>query len=403
VKLSESGGRLVMLAFGTRPEAIKMAPLVRELLRSDHYRPYVLVTAQHREMLDQVLSHFEIAPDRDLNLMEPGQTLERLTARTLTGVSQVLRDVRPAALLIQGDTTTTFAAALAAFYEDVPVVHVEAGLRTGKTRSPFPEEMNRVLTSRMASLHLPPTSTSAKNLLDEGIPRASICVTGNTVIDALQQTIAMGEDWDDPMLSAVRSIEGRMILVTAHRRESWGAPMREASWAIRDILETFEDVHVVFPLHRNPAVREAVGPALADHARAHLIDPAHYRNFTQLMAYAHIILTDSGGVQEEGPSLGKPVLVMRESTERPEALEAGTARLVGTSRARIFDEVATLLDDQDAYRRMANAVNPYGDGLSAARSVLALDYMFDIGPKPLDFSPGPFDVQSGELLTLAET
>jgi UDP-N-acetylglucosamine 2-epimerase (non-hydrolysing) len=392
----------VMLAFGTRPEAIKMAPIVKALRESDRYQAYVLVTAQHREMLDQVLSLFRIVPDQDLNLMESGQSLDRLTGRTLTGVSEALREVRPDALLVQGDTTTTFASALAAFYEDIPVVHVEAGLRTGEKRSPFPEEMNRVLTSRMARLHLPPTSTSARNLLNEGVAPETICVTGNTVIDALQQTIAMGGAWADPALAILSKAERRTILVTAHRRESWGQPLHDACWAIRDVLDAFEDVQVIFPVHRNPIVRESVAPALAGHPRAHLVEPADYGDFAQLMAAAHIILTDSGGVQEEGPSLGKPVLVLRESTERPEALRAGTAKLVGTSRTRIFAEVSELLNDQSAYLRMAEAVNPYGDGNAAARTLLALDHMLGFGPKPEDFTAVSLGSQSNQLLALSE-
>ena len=393
---------LVMLAFGTRPEAIKMAPIVRALHESERYQPYVLVTAQHREMLDQVLDLFGIVPDRDLNLMESGQTLDRLTARSVSGVSQVLRDVRPDALLVQGDTTTTFASALAAFYEDVPVVHVEAGLRTGHPRSPFPEEMNRVLTTRLASLHLPPTSTSARHLLDEGVDPATICVTGNTVIDALQQTLSLGHPWGDPTLELLAKTAHRSILVTAHRRESWGAPLSEVCWAIRDILETFDDVQVIFPMHRNPVVRDCVQPVLGHHPRAHLVEPASYQDFAALMAAAHIILTDSGGVQEEGPSLGKPVLVLRESTERPEALEAGTAKLVGTSRAGIFADVAVLLTDQAAYLRMAEAVNPYGDGRAAARTLLAVDHLLGFGPKPEDLSTISLDSQLNELLTFSE-
>ncbi len=402
VRVQERGRPVVMLAFGTRPEAIKMAPLVSALRESDRYQPYVLVTAQHREMLDQVLSLFGIVPDTDLNLMESGQSLDRLTGRTVTGVSAALREVRPDLLLVQGDTTTTFASALAGFYQDIPVVHVEAGLRTGETRSPFPEEMNRVLTSRMASLHLPPTSTSARNLLREGVPAESICVTGNTVIDALQQTIAMGSFWGDPALGVLATAQRRTILVTAHRRESWGGPLREASWAIRDVLDAFEDVQVIFPVHRNPVVRDSVAPALANHPRAHLVEPADYRDFAQLMAAAHIILTDSGGVQEEGPSLGKPVLVLRESTERPEALAAGTAKLVGTSRTRIVAELSTLLNDPAAYLRMAEATNPYGDGRASARSLLALDHLLGFGPKPEDFTPVSLVNEPDELLTLTE-
>lgn len=393
---------LVMLAFGTRPEAIKMAPLVKALRESDRYQPYVLVTAQHREMLDQVLHHFAIVPDMDLNLMEAGQSLDRLTSRTISGVSDVLREIQPDVLLVQGDTTTTFAAALAAFYQDVPMVHVEAGLRSGEKRSPFPEEMNRVLTSRMASLHLPPTSTSARNLLDEGVDPETICVTGNTVIDALQQTIAMGRAWGDPALEILSMAERRTILVTAHRRESWGNPLHEVCLAIRDVLNAFADVQVIFPMHRNPIVRDSVVPVLAEHPRAHLVEPADYRDFAQLMAAAYVILTDSGGVQEEGPSLGKPVLVLRESTERPEALEAGTAKLVGTCRPRIFAEVSELLDNQTAYAGMAEAVNPYGDGKAAIRSLLALDHMFGFGPKPQDFAPSSLDRQLNNLLTFSE-
>ena len=259
-----------------------------------------------------------------------------------------------------------------------------------------------MLTSRMASLHLPPTSTSARHLVDEGVEPEAICVTGNTVIDALQHALTMGHGWADPDLALLSTARLRTILVTAHRRESWERPLSEVCWAIRDVREAFDDVQVIFPMHRNPIVRDSVAPALADHPRAHLVEPAGYQDFAQLMAAAHIILTDSGGVQEEGPSLGRPVLVLRESTERPEALEAGTAKLVGTSRTRIFAEVSVLLNDQTAYVRMAEAANPYGDGRAAARTLLALDHMLGFGPKPEDFSPASLDSQVNELLTFSE-
>jgi len=362
-----------------------MAPLVAALKNSSTYRPYVLVTAQHREMLDQVMDIFDMRADEDLDLMEAGQTLDRLTGRAVAGVAACLRRLRPSALMVQGDTTTTFASALAAFYENVPVVHVEAGLRTGDVRSPFPEEMNRLLTSRMTQLHLPPTLRAAENLLVESYPANRICTTGNTVIDALLMTVEKKLPWSEPGLKDLFTRPTRKILVTTHRRESWGAPMREATSAILTILERTPDAEVIFPVHRNPIVREATAP-LAHHARAHLVEPVGYGDFAKMMSESYFILTDSGGVQEEGPTLGKPVLVMRETTERPEAVTAGTARLVGTSYDRILKESTSLLEDDAAYGGMANATNPYGDGRAAERTIQALDYMFDIGPKPDDFA-----------------
>ena len=364
----------VMSIFGTRPEAIKMAPVVRGLMQyTDEIETRTLVTAQHREMLDQVLHLFHIVPDYDLNIMAAGQTLFDITTRAMMGINEVFQQERPDLVLVHGDTTTTFAGALAAFYHQIPVGHVEAGLRTHDIYSPFPEEMNRRLTGGIATLHFAPTPTAHANLLAEGVPERRIFVTGNTVIDALHH-IVRPDYVLSTELAGVDFANHRVLLVTTHRRENLGEPMRHVYRAIRSIIEQMDDVEVVFPVHRNPKVREIVREELGGIPRVHLIDPLDYEPFANLMARVDIVLTDSGGIQEEAPSLGKPVLVLRDTTERPEAVTAGTVRLIGTDEQRVYDETMRLLTEPTAYTHMAEAVNPYGDGEASRRIIEAILY-----------------------------
>lgn len=366
----------VMLVFGTRPEAIKMAPLVRGLQAQPGLQTVVCVTAQHREMLDQVLQLFHIQPQHDLNLMKPGQDLYGLTGSILTGLKPVLQAQAPDLVLVHGDTTTTLAASLAAYYAGVRVGHVEAGLRTGKKRAPFPEEMNRRITGALADVHYAPTAVARHNLLREGVAPADILVTGNTVIDALLAVVQQLRE-DTRAQQALRERFAfldparRLILVTGHRRENFGEGFQHICEALADIAAEHPDVDILYPVHLNPHVRQPVAEILAARALAnvHLIDPVDYLPFVYLMDRSFLIVTDSGGVQEEAPSLGKPVLVMRETTERPEALEAGTVRLVGTSREKIVSETRRLLQDPAAYSAMARAHNPYGDGRAVSRIV----------------------------------
>ena len=376
----------IMLVFGTRPEAIKMAPLVKEFQKHpDTFQTIVCVTGQHREMLDQVLHIFDIHPDFDLNIMKQGQDLYDVTARVLTGMRDVLREAQPDVVLVHGDTTTSTAAALAAFYQQIPVGHVEAGLRTHNILSPWPEEMNRQITGRIASYHFAPTALSRQNLLLENVDDANITVTGNTVIDALYWVVDRIKN--DPSLDAEleevlrragydvnRLADGRpLVLITGHRRENFGDGFINMCTAIKQLTERYPNVDFVYPMHLNPNVRrpihEVFGDDLSNLGNMHFIEPLEYLSFVYLMEKSTIVLTDSGGIQEEAPGLGKPVLVMRDTTERPEALEAGTVKLVGTDREKIINEVSTLLDDAAAYARMSQAVNPYGDGLACSRIV----------------------------------
>ncbi|MDY6345591.1 MAG: UDP-N-acetylglucosamine 2-epimerase (non-hydrolyzing) [Succiniclasticum sp.] len=360
----------VMTVFGTRPEAIKMCPLVQELRRHpDTLEPIVAVTAQHREMLDQVLDLFGIVPDYDLNIMQGGQTLYDVTTRALTGLKEVMEKARPDLVLVHGDTTTTFAGALAAYYLQIPVGHVEAGLRTGNKYSPFPEEMNRKLTGAIADLHFAPTTTSRDNLLRENVDPAAIFVTGNTVIDALATTVRADYRFDDPVVEEALSRHPRLLVMTTHRRENLGEPMRHVYRAVKDALAQCPDVAAVFPVHKNPKVREVVQAELAGQDRVYLTEPMDYQPFANLMSRASVILTDSGGIQEEAPALGKPVLVLRGTTERPEAVAAGTVRLVGTDYDAVRNETLRLLTDRSYYQSMAEAVNPYGDGQACRRIV----------------------------------
>lgn len=371
-----------MTIFGTRPEAVKMAPVVQQLQQSEDFAPLVTVTAQHREMLDQVLALFAITPDRDLDIMRPEQSLVDITTRALAGLYQVLADLRPAMVLVQGDAHTTFIGALAAYYHRIPIGHVEAGLRTDDKYQPFPEEMNRRMTGALADLHFAATPAARRNLLREGMREDSIFVTGNTGIDALH---AVKDLPGIPRVAGVPALDGRrMLLVTTHRRENWGDPLREIYLALLDLLERFPDVEIVFSVHPNPAVRRTVADVLRGHPRAHLIEPPDYGPWVQLERQAYLILTDSGGIQEEATALGRPALVLRRKTERPEGVDAGTLKLVGTDRARIVGEASRLLTDPAAYRAMAQARNPFGDGRAAERIVQALRYYFKRSPQPPD-------------------
>lgn len=356
----------VLTVFGTRPEAIKLAPVILEIEKQKNYLDNIVcVTAQHRKMLDQVLEWFQIEPHFDLNLMKPNQGLAEFASRSLAAVSEILNEVRPDVVLVQGDTTTVMVAALAAFYQHIPIGHVEAGLRTQHRYNPFPEEINRRLTGVLATYHFAPTQRAADALRAEKVMDEDIFITGNTVVDALLMTIAR-----DARMDLDFNLNGRrMILVTAHRRESFGAPFESLCMALRDLAEQNKEVEIVYPVHLNPNVRDPVMRILAGRSRIHLIDPMRYEQFCHLMAKADLILTDSGGIQEEAPVLGKPTLVMRETTERLEAIEAGTARLVGTDRNEIVAETERLLYDKDAYRTMAQAGSPFGDGHAAERIV----------------------------------
>jgi UDP-N-acetylglucosamine 2-epimerase (non-hydrolysing) len=361
---------LVMTIFGTRPEAIKMAPLVRALQGCPEFDTALTVTAQHREMLDQVLDLFNLVPDHDLDLMKSGQTLTDITTRVIAGLKPVLDQRKPALVLVHGDTTTTFAASLAAFYQQIPVGHVEAGLRTPDRYNPYPEEMNRRLATQLSTLHFAPTATSVANLLREGVSSEAVYCTGNTVIDALLAT-AQG-------IELTSSQPTRRLLVTAHRRENWGEPMANICRAVLRLVDGDPELSVLFPVHRNPVVRDTVESILGSHPRVSLIEPLDYAPFVAAMRDATVILTDSGGVQEEAPSLGKPVLVLRTTTERPEAVQAGTVELVGVDEDLIVARTSRLLQDQGAYLQMARALNPYGDGRACVRIVEAVRYFLGL-------------------------
>ena len=375
--------KTILLVFGTRPEAIKMAPLVKKLQANpEEFQTIVCVTGQHREMLDQVLRLFDITPDYDLNIMKPNQDLYDITSRILLGMRDVLKEVQPDIVLVHGDTTTSMAAALAAFYQQIPVGHVEAGLRTGNIYSPWPEEMNRLMTGRISTVHFSPTSLAKQNLLQEHVDEAKIVVTGNTVIDALQMVVErlkndeqLAGDVKDKVLNMGYDVnrlgeDRRLVLITGHRRENFGEGFLNICHAIKNLSEKYPNVDFVYPMHLNPNVRKPVLEILGEGAdNVYLIEPLDYLPFVYMMQHSTLILTDSGGVQEEAPGLGKPVLVMRDTTERPEAVEAGTVLLVGTNREKIEQGVSMLLDDAETYRRMSEAVNPYGDGLACERIV----------------------------------
>lgn len=359
----------VMTVFGTRPEGIKMAPIVKELEKREGIESIICITAQHRQMLDQVLSLFDIKPDYDLNIFKPGQTLTDITTRALKGLEEVIIKEKPDVLLVQGDTTTVFAGALAAFYQKVKIGHVEAGLRSGNLYSPYPEEANRKLTGIVTDFHFAPTERNRQNLLKEDYPDEKIFITGNTVIDALKYAIKEDYIFDIDLLNKLDYKDKRVILLTCHRRENIGEPMENIFTAVKDIVEKYTDVELIFPMHLNPKVREIANRILSNNHRIHLIEPLDYEPMANIMSKVHLVVTDSGGIQEEAPTLGKPVLVVREETERPEGIEAGTAKLLGTNYEIIFNELNLLLSNKDEYNKMANAVNPYGDGRASERIV----------------------------------
>lgn len=363
----------VMTVFGTRPEAIKMAPLVKELEKhSDIIDSIVCVTAQHRQMLDQVLEIFHITPDFDLNIMKQRQTLVEIVGHSLEGLDQVMKEAKPDIVLVHGDTSTTFVGSLAAFYNQIAVGHVEAGLRTYDKYAPFPEEINRRLTGVIADMHFAPTERNRQNLLREGVSDADIFVTGNTVIDALKTTVREDYTFKDPTLAKMPWDTRRVIVMTAHRRENLGQPLRNICTAVRELVETFDDIEVVYPVHLNPAVREVAYEILGNMDRVKLIEPVNADELHNAIQRGFMVLTDSGGLQEEAPSLGKPVLVLRGETERPEAVDAGTVKIAGVDKDTIVRMASALLTDKNAYHRMAKAVNPYGDGLASGRIVDAI-------------------------------
>lgn len=375
----------VMSVFGTRPEAIKMAPLVRALQASESIESIVCLTGQHREMLDSVMDIFHLKSDYDLNIMEKRQTLSTITTKTLLGMEQVLEEAKPDLVLVHGDTSTTFAGALAAFYHQVKVGHVEAGLRTWDKYSPFPEEMNRTLVGDIADLHFSPTRANAENLRREAV-MGEIFITGNTAIDAMQYTVRRDYTFTTELLNHLDFAHRRVIAVTCHRRENYGKPMQDIMHAILEVVERHPDVEVVYPVHLSPVVRECAFPILGGHDRIHLIDPIDVEEMHNLIARCAFVMTDSGGLQEEAPALGKPVLVMRRETERPEAVAAGTAKLAGVEKDVIVSMANELLDSPEAYAKMAKAVNPYGDGHACARITQAIEWYFGrTAERPADF------------------
>jgi UDP-N-acetylglucosamine 2-epimerase len=368
----------LLFIFGTRPEAIKLAPVIKKFSQSHLFETVAVVTAQHREMLDQVLRLFQICPDYDLNIMTHDQTLSELTAKALEGLDEVIIQERPDLVIVQGDTTTTFVGALAAFYRHIPVAHVEAGLRTYNRYSPYPEEINRVMTSQLSSLHFAPTERSKENLLRENIPNSSIFVTGNTVIDALLDVARRRYSFEGKLRKIFANRKTRKLLLTTHRRENHGNPMEEICRAVFQILNKFEEVEFLCPVHMNPKVENVIFRLLANHSRIHLVEPLDYQAFVNVMKESYIILSDSGGVQEEAPSLGRPVLVLRETTERPEAVDAGTVKLVGTNCDHIVQETEHLLKDHNAYEAMSKAINPYGDGFASERILQIVKNYFNL-------------------------
>ena len=371
----------VMTIFGTRPEAIKMAPLVNELKQDTDIEDIVCVTAQHRQMLDQVLDIFGIVPDYDLNVMKDRQTLPQITSSVLQGIVDVIEKANPDMILVHGDTTTTFAGALAGFYSKVKIGHVEAGLRTYDKYSPFPEEMNRKLVGSMADLHFCPTENNKNNLLKENIPGDGIYITGNTVIDALKTTVSDSYEFETPELKEI-DFSKKVILLTAHRRENLGEPMENIFRAVKKIAQEYKDVEIVYPVHLNPLVREPANRILGEAKNVHLIEPLAVQELHNLMDRSYLVMTDSGGLQEEAPALGKPVLVLRQETERPEAVNAGTVKMAGTDEEEIYKLAKMLLDDKCEYEKMNRAANPYGDGKASSRIVQAIKFYFGVADEP---------------------
>lgn len=377
----------IMTVYGTRPEAIKVAPIIKALEESDNFEAIPVVTGQHREMLDSVNKLFGIEPVRDLNIMSANQGLNGIVAKVINGLDEVYAELEPDAVIVQGDTSTVMGAAIAAFNRQIPVVHVEAGLRSGDINSPFPEEANRKLTSQISKLHLAPTSTSKANLLREALPEKEIVVTGNSVIDALLEVVEKPVEFTDQTVAELvaQKDDAPIVLVTTHRRENLGGSMQNIGRAVATLAGKYPGYRFLLPAHKNPLVRENVLPHLEGLQNVFVTEPLAYAEFAHVIAASRIVLTDSGGVQEEAPSLGKPVLVMRENTERPEAVGAGTVRLVGTDYDRIVEEVSALIDDEKHFASMANAVNPYGDGRAAERTLAALEQMFGLGQRLADF------------------
>ena len=371
----------VMTIFGTRPEAIKMAPLVNELKQDTDIEDIVCVTAQHRQMLDQVLDIFGIVPDYDLNVMKDRQTLPQITSSVLQGIVDVIEEANPDMILVHGDTTTTFAGALAGFYSKVKIGHVEAGLRTYDKYSPFPEEMNRKLVGSMADLHFCPTENNKNNLLKENIPGDGIYITGNTVIDALKTTVSDSYEFETPELKEI-DFSKKVILLTAHRRENLGEPMENIFRAVKKIAQEYKDVEIVYPVHLNPLVREPANRILGEAKNVHLIEPLAVQELHNLMDRSYLVMTDSGGLQEEAPALGKPVLVLRQETERPEAVNAGTVKMAGTDEEEIYRLAKMLLDNKEEYEKMNKAANPYGDGKASPRIVQAIKFYFGVASEP---------------------
>lgn len=380
----------ILTIYGTRPEAIKVAPVIKALEADDRFTSVAVSTGQHREMLDQVNGMFGITPDHDLALMKQGQSLNEIVSRAVAGLDGIIAEEKPDAVIAQGDTSTAMAAAVAAFNREIPVIHLEAGLRTGNIHSPFPEEANRRIIGQISDLHLAPTETSKRNLVAENFDPANIAVVGNTVIDALLTAAEWDTTFTDERLNELAASDARLIVVTTHRRENLDA-MAHIGLAVNDLAQQYPDVTFVLPLHLNPKVREAVLPEVDSVRNVIITDPLPYDQFTKLMGRSDIVLTDSGGVQEEAPALGKPVICMRENTERPEAVEAGTVQLVGTDRGNIAASVSTLLDDASAYERMARAINPYGDGHAAQRSVAAIAQLLGVGEQLPDFAAAATD------------
>lgn len=378
---------IIALIFGTRPETIKMFPIISEIKKYSHLiDSKIIVSGQHREMLDQMLEIFQIKPDYDLDIMEQGQSLSHITKNSLLGIEKILKKERPSIVLVQGDTTTTFVGALAAFYQKIKIGHIEAGLRTNNKYYPFPEEINRHLTSVLADLHFAPTEKSCQNLLSEGVKRENVFISGNTVIDSLFLMTKENFIFKEPLLQEIKIIEKKIILVTMHRRENWGGPLRETCQALIKLIDEYSDLLVIFPIHKNPEIRKIVNEILKNRKEVLLLDTLDYKDMVNLMSKSYIILTDSGGIQEEAPSLRKPVLVLREETERPEAVEAGVVKLIGTNSKKIIKEVKELLDNKEKYLEMTRNINPYGDGKASERIIKRILHYF----KLIDQSPDEF-------------
>ena len=369
----------IAVIFGTRPETIKMFPILSEVKKYPHLiESKIIVSGQHREMLDQMLEIFQIHPDYDLNIMKQSQSLSHITKNSLLGIEKILKKERPSMVLVQGDTTTTFVGALAAFYQKIKIGHIEAGLRTNNKYYPFPEEINRHLTSVLADLHFAPTEKSCQNLLSEGVKRENVFVSGNTVIDSLFLMIKENYIFREPLLRDVKIFEKKIILVTMHRRENWGRPLKETCQALIKLIDDYSDLSVIFPIHKNPEIRKIANEILKSRKEVLLLDTLDYKDMVNLMSKSYIILTDSGGIQEEAPSLGKPVLVLREETERPEAVEAGVVKLIGTNSKKIIKEVKELLDNKEKYLEMTRNINPYGDGKASERIIKKILYNFNL-------------------------